>query len=235
MMHINIFCDDSEIFSLKRRQCLALALAATAMVLMPSLARAGAYEDYFQAVKTDNASEVASLLKRGFDPNTVEAERGDSGLILALRENAMNVFALLLDARGIDIDLAANNGDTALMIAAFKANKTAVKALLGKGAVVNKSGWTPLHYAAAAGDNEIVQMLIDKSASLNALSPNGTTPIMMAARGGFILTVKMLLDAGADASMVNQQGMTAIDFARQGGNKDIVEGLTYRLKKSGKL
>jgi hypothetical protein len=28
--------------------------------------------------------------------------------------------------------------------------------------------------------------------------------------------------------------MTAIDFARAGGFNDIVEGLTYRLKKAGK-
>jgi ankyrin repeat protein len=121
------------------------------------------------------------------------------------------------------------------MIAAYKANKPAVLALLEKGAAVNRKGWTPLHYAAAAGDNEIVKMLMDKSAQLDALSPNGTTPMMMAARNGHILTVKLLLDAGADATLKNQRGMTAIDFARANGHKDIVEGLIYRLKKAGKL
>src|SRR3546814_14966726 len=68
-------------------------------------------------------------------------------------------------------------GDTALMIAAYKTNKPAVMALLERGAAVNKQGWTPLHYAAASGDNEIVKMLMDKSAQLDALSPNGTTQI----------------------------------------------------------
>jgi ankyrin repeat protein len=218
-----------------RRNCLKLIAVAAAMIALPSLSYAGAYEDYFQAIKSNDNITIASLLARGFDPNTIEPTRGDSGLIIAIRENATRVLPLLLNARGIDLDQPASNGDTPLMVAAFKANKAAVQALLEKGATVNKAGWTPLHYAAASGDNDIVQMLLDKSAVLDALSPNNTTPIMMAARGGHIYTVKLLLDAGADATLKNQQGMTAIDFAREAGNSEIVDGLTYRLKKAGKL
>ena len=58
---------------------------------------------------------------------------------------------------------------------------------------------------------------------------------MMAARGGHILTVKLLLDEGADLTLKNGAGMTALDFARAGDFRDIVEGLTYRLKQAGKL
>lgn len=217
-----------------RRQVLQALAAISLLASFPMLAHAGAYEDYFEAVKTDDAATVTALLQRGFDPNTVEAERGDTGLILALREKAMKVFAVMLKARGTDINVKVNNGDTALMIAAYTANKAAVEALLAKGAAVNKSGWTPLHYAAAAGDTDIVKMLLNKSAALDASSPNKTTPVMMAARGGHIYAVKMLLDAGADATLKNDVGMTAMDFARQNGNTDIMEGLAYRLKKAGK-
>lgn len=218
-----------------RRLVLQLMAALSALASFPILAHAGAYDDYFKAVKLDDAATITSLLQRGFDPNTVEADRGDSGLILALREKSMKVFPLLISARAININLRANNGDTALMIAAYTANKPAVEALLAKGAVVNQDGWTALHYAAAIGDNDIVKLLLDKSAELDAPSPNKTTPMMMAARGGHIYTVKVLLDAGADATLKNDVGMTAIDFAQQGGHKDIVDGLTYRLKKAGKL
>ncbi|CAL61573.1 conserved hypothetical protein; putative exported protein and Ankyrin repeat domains [Herminiimonas arsenicoxydans] len=218
-----------------RRRSLQLLMAMSLVASLPMLAHAGAYEDYFQAVKGDDAATVTSLLQRGFDPNTIEPERGDSGLVLAVREKAMKVFSVLLQARGTKVDLQIKNGDTALMIAAYTANRQAVAALLAKGAAVNKSGWTPLHYAAASGNDEIVKMLLDKAAVLDAPSPNKTTPIMMAARGGHIYVVKTLLDAGADATLKNDAGMTAIDFARQNGNKDIVEGLTYRLKKAGKL
>ncbi|WP_233588241.1 ankyrin repeat domain-containing protein [Herminiimonas sp. KBW02] len=218
-----------------RRLTLAVLLSAAALSVCPPLARAGAYEDYFRAVSLDDAQTVTALLKRGFDPNTIEGARGDSGLILAMREGSMKVFPVLLNARGIDLEQQARNGDTALMIAAFKANMPAVQALLAKGAAVNKSGWTALHYAAACGDSEIVRVLVKQGAELDARSPNNTTPMMMAARGGFIYSVKVLSDAGADASIKNDVGMSAIDFARENGSTDIVDGLTYRLKKAGKL
>ncbi len=215
-----------------RRRALLGAIAGCAW--LPSLAWAGAYEDFFIAVKADDEATVKSLLARGLDPNIVEPERNDTGLILALREGSMKVFRLLLSADGVDIEAKARNGDNALMIASYKSNKPAVEALLEKGAEVNRPGWTALHYAAAAGSNEIVQLLLDKSAYIDAESPNKTTPIMMAARGGHIYTVKLLLDEGADATLKNALGMTAIDFARNHGYQDIVEGLTYRLKKAGK-
>jgi uncharacterized protein len=212
-----------------------LMLLAPFFILLPSLAHAGAHDDFFKAVKLDDANEISSLLSRGFDPNVTEAERGDTGMILALREDSMKVFDVLLNAREIDLESKARNGDTALMIAAYKGNKPAVEALLRKQAQVNRPGWTPLHYAAAVGRNDIVKLLLENSAYIDAESPNKTTPIMMAARAGHILTVKLLLDEGADATLKNMDGRTAIDFAKMHDHNDIVEGLTYRLKKSGNL
>ena len=228
---MSIMKRDAAFNALRRRSVLALAAA----MLLPATVLAGAYEDYFQAVQLNNAAGVQALLQRGFDPNTVEPERGDSGLILALREKAMRVFDVLLNTPGINLEVRARNGDTALMLAAFKVNRPAVEALLAKGAEVNQPGWAALHYAAASGDNDIVQLLLDHFAYIDAESPNKTTPIMMAARSGHILTVKLLLDEGADATLQNDAGMTAIDFANKFNHKDIAEGLTYRLKKAGKL
>lgn len=51
-----------------------------------------------------------------------------------------------------------------------------MKALLDHGAKVNKDGWSPLHYAAANGNEKIVKMLLDKDAFVDAVSPNATTP-----------------------------------------------------------
>ena len=208
-------------------------LAVFCAVTSPSFA--GAYDDFFRAVKLDDAPTLQSLLRRGLDPNLIEAERGDTGLILAMREESQQAFKVLLNARGIDLEAKARNGDTALMLAAFKGNKEAVAMLLEKGAEPNKPDWTALHYAAVSGNNEIVQLLLDKSAYIDAESPNKTTPLMMAARAGRIMTVKLLLDEGADASLKNDLGMSAIDFAKKFEFNDIVEGLSYRLKKAGKL
>lgn len=215
----------------RRRILAAFCVAA----ILPGTLFAGAFDDFFRAVKLDDAQKVKSLLARGFDPNAVEEERGDTGLIIAVREGSMEVFGVLMNARDIALEASAKNGDTALMIACFKGNRPAVDALLAKGAEVNRPGWTPLHYAASIGNNELVKILLDRSAYIDAESPNKTTPMMMAARGGHILTVKLLLDEGADATLKNDLGMSAIDFAEKFNHKDIAEGLTYRLKKAGKL
>jgi ankyrin repeat protein len=211
----------------------ALAAAGLAICL-PELAFGGAYDDWFKAIKLDLDDQVRALLRRGVDPNTVDEERGDTGLIVAAREGSTKVFNVLLQARDVKLDARSRNGDTAMMLAAYKGNLAAVRALLDKGAEPNQTGWTALHYAASVGNNDIVQLLLDRSAYIDAESPNQTTPIMMAARGGHILTVKLLLDEGADVTLKNGAGMTAIDFAKAGGFNDIVEGLTYRLKKAGK-
>lgn len=221
--------------SLRRRRFVGAIAVAAIPAWLPRVAHAGAYDDYFRAVKINDDKTVKSLLARGFDPNTIEPERGDTGLILALREKSMDVFDVLMNANGVDLNAQARNGDNALMIACYNGTRSAVEALLAKGAEVNKKGWTPLHYAAAIGNNEIVHILLDKSAYIDAESPNKTTPMMMAARGGHIMTVKLLLDEGADATLKNELGMTAIDFAEKHNHKDIAEGLAYRLKKAGKL
>ncbi|MDB5757565.1 MAG: hypothetical protein JWM30_854 [Burkholderia sp.] len=220
--------------SLMRRRVLQALAAAGLAICLPELAFGGAYDDWFKAIKLDLDDQVRALLRRGVDPNTVDEERGDTGLIVAAREGSTKVFNVLLQARDVKLDARSRNGDTAMMLAAYKGNLAAVRALLDKGAEPNQTGWTALHYAASVGNNDIVQLLLDRSAYIDAESPNQTTPIMMAARGGHILTVKLLLDEGADVTLKNGAGMTAIDFAKAGGFNDIVEGLTYRLKKAGK-
>lgn len=216
-------------FSTRRRH----ALCCTAFLLLaPIAAWSAAFDDYFRAVKLDDVKTVQSLLQRGFDPNTIEAERNDTGLILALRENAMKVFKLLVDAPGIDLEARSRNGDTALMIAAYRGNVPAVDALLERNAEVNRPGWTALHYAAAIGNNEVIKRLLERSAYIDAESPNGTTPLMMAARTGHIYAVKLLLDEGADATLRNALGMTATELARKNNHRDIAEGLEHRMSKN---
>ncbi|GIZ51698.1 ankyrin repeat domain-containing protein [Noviherbaspirillum aridicola] len=218
-----------------RRRGLRLLASLPLLGVLPGLALASSYVDFFRAVKIDHAPKVKELLARGFDPNAIEESRGDTGMIVALREEAMNVFSLLLNTPGVDIEARAFNGDTALMTACFKGNLPAVQALLEKGAEVNRPGWTPLHYAAYSGSTEIVRLLLDKSAYIDAESPNKTTPLMMAAMGGNIHTVKLLLDEGADLTLRNEAGMNAVDFAVKHEHPDIAEGLTWRLRKMGKL
>lgn len=189
----------------------AVALAASALMSVPAFA--DDVGDLILAVSRNESYTLAKLLERGVDPNLKEATRGETALMVAVREKSMRSVQVLLDSPKIDVEASANNGDTALMIASYTDNVAAVKALLAKDAEVNRHGWTPLHYACAAGSSEIVKILLENSAYIDAESPNKTTPLMMAARGGQTAIVKLLIDAGADVKLKNDQGLSAYDFA----------------------
>ena len=180
---------------------------------------ANSYDDFFVAIRRDDASTVTALIARGFDPNTPDP-KGQNGLMMALAEPALKAAQALLDAPKIDVNARNRQDETPLMIAALKGETGMVRELIAKGADINKPGWTPLHYAATRGHLEIMSLLLDDSAYIDAASPNGTTPLMMAASYGTPAAVKLLLDEGADPTLRNQKGLSAIDFAQRANRPD---------------
>ncbi len=202
--------------------------------LEPLTVRSKSWDDWFRAIRNDDVNRCRALLARGFDVNTLDAERFDTGLIIAVRERSAKVFRLLLETPGIDVDARSRNGDTALMVAAFLPDAVAVQALLERGAEVNRPGWTPLHYAASSGSILVIRVLIDHHAYIDAVSPNKTTPLMMAARAGRREAVQYLLDEGADVSLKNDRGLNASDFARAQGHTDIAAALDARAQQAAR-
>jgi len=172
--------------------------------------------DFFRAVQMDDAGTVKSLLAAGVNPNQQNPVGGEPALVIAAREGSMRVLQLLLDQPGIQLDAPAMNGNTALMMAAFKRNRPAAEALVARGAAVNRPGWTPLHYAAASGDEDIARLLIKRGAKVDAVSPPASgsyTPVMMAAREGHPDMVAFLGSQGANPKLTNSEGMTAAQIA----------------------
>ena len=184
-------------------------------------AGAGSFDDFFRAVRSDNAGGVVELLNRGFDPNTRD-EHGQTGLLIALREPSPKVIQVLLDSPKTNVELRNAKDESPLMMAALKGQQDLVTKLIARDADINKPGWAPLHYAATNGHVAIMKQLLDNHAFIDAQSPNGSTPLMMAAMYGSTAAVQLLLDEGADTQMKNDQGMTATDFAQRAGRSEAV-------------
>ena len=187
--------------------------------------------DFFRAVQMDDAGTVKSLLAAGVNPNQPNPAGGEPALVLAVREGSMRVFQVLLDHPGIQPDAPAVNGNTALMMAAFKRNGPAVEALIAHGAAVRRPGWTALHYAAASGDEDSARLLLKRGAQVDAVSPPASgsyTPLMMAAREGKQEMAVFLLGQGANPQLKNTEGLTAAQIAERAGRTDIAEAIRQR-------
>jgi ankyrin repeat protein len=180
---------------------------------------AQSYDRFFKAIEFDDAVTVQNLLQRGFDPNTPSNEL-QPALTLALQKKSLKVAETLIAWRTINVNQMNAKGETPLMMAAFNHELRLAEQLIARGADVNQTGWTPLHYAATAGDSEMIRLLLEEHAYIDAESPNGTTPLMMAAYYGGPMVTKLLLEEGADPTLKNEKGLTAYDFAHNGPHPD---------------
>lgn len=193
---------------------------------------AGALDDFFAAARTDNESAMVNLAFRGFDLNSRD-EKGESGLLIALRQGSLKVADFLLKQNAVDVEARNLAGESPLMMAALKGQLPQARRLIERRAEVNKPGWAPLHYAASnPGEDSaaMVRLLLAHFAYIDAESPNKTTPLMMAARYGTDSVVKLLLEEGADPLLRNQQGLSAIDFARAAGRTAAVEMIAAQVR-----
>ncbi len=198
------------------------------MFVFPST-YAGSFDDFFRAVRTDDASAVASLLQRGFDPNAHD-ESGQSAIGVAVREKSDRVVDVLLKQPQLDINSRNSVGETALMLVALQGRLELAQRLIQQGARVNQEGWNPLHYAATGPEPRLVALLLQRGAPIEARSPNGTTALMMAAGYGSEESVTLLLAQHADATTRNQRGLNAADFARLAGRENLTKRLESRLR-----
>ncbi|CAN5356997.1 ankyrin repeat domain-containing protein [soil metagenome] len=219
----------SSIGAIRSKAAMLIASAVMSMAIFP--AHAGSYEDFFIAVGRDYAPAVRDLIQRGFDPNAADP-KGQLGIIMALQDGELKAADAIASSPGFKVDARNASGETALMMAALTGRLEWVKRLLKQGASVHQEGWSPIHYAAAGPEPEVIAYLLDKGAPLNAPSPNGTTPLMMASQYGAIDGATLLLQRGADPTLRNSQGWTATDFAQRADRDRLARAIDAAVAKA---
>lgn len=186
-------------------------------------------DDLFTAASIDNLRDVRRIVQAHVVDAKATDVRGDTLLIVAIRSDATHVADWLIAEPSTDLEATNGASETALMVAAYRNRKDVVERLLARDAEVNRTGWTALHYAASVDARDIVALLLDHAAYIDAESPNKTTPLMMAARGGFDQLAHQLIDAGADPTPVNERDLTAADFARRAKSMELAQWLDARV------
>jgi ankyrin repeat protein len=217
----------------KNRRLFATGLYLYLMFPIKLLSQASDIDRFFSYVSLDDAAQLRQLLERNFDLNTPNVE-GDSALMLSIREGSMKAFRWMMEQPGININQRNRARESALMLAAFTGNLSAVSSLLERQAEVNQPGWTATHYAATQGHTEILRLLLEHHADVDARAPNQMTPLMMAARGGHVDSVRLLLNEGAVDSLKNDAGLSAEDFAQKNGHTELAEAFKRRRQRSQK-
>ncbi|GAB4816277.1 hypothetical protein N2152v2_003323 [Parachlorella kessleri] len=125
---------------------------------------------------------------------------------------------------------------TALHLAAQHGRQSAVVALLTSGAspsVVDSDDWMPLHLTARAGDAEVVSLLQQAGAAIDAPGgANAWTPLYCAAAANSPAVMEVLLAAGAAVEICDKHGLTPLSLARDKGHGEVAATLESKLLQS---
>ncbi|XP_041469265.1 uncharacterized protein LOC121419047 isoform X4 [Lytechinus variegatus] len=156
------------------------------------------------AAKLGNADVVRALLVSGVDPTIKDSQEQTAyDIAKASKQLSMVFHDVLLQS-----------------IAQSKAEQ--VKQLLDSGLDINNKdeatgGNTALHWAASFSGLEIIKILLEYNADLNATNSDGTTPLHDAVLRGDVDIVKELVAGGADintkATGGKSEGKSPLDLA----------------------
>ena len=174
----------------------ALILAATSghQELAALLREAGAPVDHHEAAAIGDTDHVRAILDQKPELLDSFSTEGFTALGLAAHFGHLDTMRLLLD-RGADVNVVSRHpiGATPLIAALFGHKVEAARILIECRADVTtrrggkgwpRAGWSPLHYAGAYGFFDIVSLLLERGASVDALDDSGATPLDAAREAG---------------------------------------------------
>ena len=89
----------------------------------------------------------------------------------------------------------------------------------------NKVMYTPLHHASNKGHEEVVRVLLEHDAAVDAQDTYGWTALHCATRNAQEMVARVLLEGGAEVDAEDAHGVTALRIAAQRGYEAMVQVL----------
>jgi ankyrin repeat protein len=177
-------------------------------------------KELFEAVRAGDLARVAEL---------VAADPSLDVFAAAILGDTAKLETLLTGNRSL-VGLMSSDGWTPLHLAAFFGKVDAARLLLNKGAIVNARSTNqmenmPLHAAAAGRHWELVKLLIEHGAPVDARQHGGWAPLHAAAQNGDLEIARILVDAGADVQARATNNQTPLDLALSKGQQAMVDYL----------
>jgi ankyrin repeat protein len=154
----------------------------------------------FEAIENNDLKEIKIFLE------IVENEKNllndEESLFTAVKNNNIEEVKKVLD-KGIDVNTRNknNNYDTYTTIQEY----------------------TILILATYYGYIEIIRLLIERNADIDAKDSDGCTALLVASRYGDIEIIKLFLEAGADINAKNKDGETALLLASVRGHLKVAK------------
>ena len=173
-------------------------------------------EEFLDAIKSGNSARVSELLKQNPDLIKARTKKGTTPVMLAMFSRHKEIAEFL--ATGIE---------TNIFEATALGRIERVRDLLKKDPALVKTfspeGFTALH--GNLNHTDVVQLLIDKGADINAVSKNGfvATPLQSALAMGWTDAAKVLIDRNANVNCRGEGGGTPLHEAAGNGQLELAK------------
>jgi ankyrin repeat protein len=174
---------------------------------------------YFQDIREGNVDAVADRLKRWPTWAYERNQDGISPIMMALYHDQPACIRLLI-SQGIELDFheSCALGSVPRVRLLLELEPEAINAY-------SADGFTALHLAAFFNEPEVVAILLENGAPINAEAQNymHVQPLHSAVAGKSLSIAEGLLKAGANVNAQQQHDFTALHAAAQDGSREMAE------------
>lgn len=200
-----------------QRRIIAYLFASACLTSVAYAQQANAEQEFFDAIRQGKTEKVNELLQQQPSLLKASAKNGASPMLYAVYAGHPEIAESFI-ARGVEPDIfeAAITGRIERVRALLKQNPTLVKAY-------SSDGWTALHLN--WGRLEIVNLLLDHGADINAVSHNhfAASPLLGAIPSRKIEVARLLLKRGANVNCCGEEGGSPLHEAAGSGQLNFAE------------